>query len=221
MLAIATVASLFVPAGGDLDKRAHRGEWRLLIRNRAYLRVLALTFMLYLFTQGAMVLFPILVREQGGGIEAISRMWLIMISLEVPLVLFLGAAVHRFGPRGVIAIGVAASALRWGVSGFATDLRLVYLAQLMHGVTVFGVILGVPVFIDRIVPARLRATAQGGLAMIGISLGSILSNLTAGWLIEAVGPMAPARIAGIASVALLLALPLLLPPAPPVSLDDA
>jgi hypothetical protein len=57
--------------------------------------------------------------------------------------------------------------------------------------------------------------------MIGISLGSILSNLTAGWLIEAVGPMAPARIAGIASVALLLALPLLLPPAPPVSLDDA
>jgi PPP family 3-phenylpropionic acid transporter len=212
MLCVASLASLRVPEQGNVSARADRGEWRLLLRNGPYLRVLALAFLTYLFTQGAMVLFPILVRAQGGGIEAISQMWLIMLSLEIPLVFFLGAAVHRFGPRGVIAIGLAASALRWGVSGFVTDLRLVYLAQALHGVTVFGLILGVPVLIDRIVPDRLRATAQGGLAMIGISLGSILSNLTAGWLIDAVGPMAPARVAGAASLLLLFLMPKLLPP---------
>jgi hypothetical protein len=45
--------------------------------------------------------------------------------------------------------------------------------------------------------------------MIGISLGSLLSNISAGFLVEWVGPRAPAQVAGIASLVLALALPLL------------
>jgi MFS family permease len=112
----------------------------------------------------------------------------------------------------VIAIGTLAAAVRWTTSGFAEDLRLVHLAQVLHGVTVWGIILGVPFYVDRVVPERLRATAQGMLAMVGISLGSILSNLTAGWLTEAFGPTVPARLAGVASLVLLAALPWVIPP---------
>lgn len=210
-VALAAVASLFVPTRGVIAVRATRGDWRALIGNRPFRRVLLFTFLTYFFTQGAMVLFPILVRAQGGGIEAISRMWLTMLLLEVPLVFLFGAGVARIGPRGVIAIGTAAAAVRWATSGFVDDLRLVQLAQILHGVTVWGIILGVPFYVDRVVPEHLRATAQGLLAMIGISLGSILSNLAAGWLMEMHGATTPARVAGMASAALLVGLPWLIP----------
>jgi len=210
-LLVASVASFALPSSGSVALRAQRGEWRLLLKNRSYLRVLALAFLVYLFIQGPMVLFPILVRSRGGGIDAISHMWLIMLVLEVPLVLYFGAGVSRVGARGVIAIGVAAAALRWTLSGFVDDLRWVYLAQALHGVTVWGVILGVPVYIDAIVPARLRSTAQGLLAMVGVALGSMFSNLGSGWLSEFIGPRAPAQIGGLACLALFFSLPWILP----------
>lgn len=210
-LLLAALASLLLPARGAASLRARRGEWRHLLGNGPFLRVLIFSFLAYLGIQGPMVLFPILVRAQGGGLEAISQMWLIMLALEVPLVFYLGAGVRRIGPRGVIAIGIVAAALRWSVSGFVDDLRWVYVAQALHGVTVFGVVLGAPVYVDAVVPARLRSTGQGLLGMIGVSLGSILSNLCAGWLVENVGPRAPARIAGVFATGLALALPWLLP----------
>jgi PPP family 3-phenylpropionic acid transporter len=216
-LGLAALCSLLLPSKGIVSLRANRGEWRQLLHSGPFVRVLLFTFLAYLSIQGPMVLFPILVRAQGGGLDAISQMWLIMLALEVPLVFYLGAGVRRVGPRGVIAIGIVAAALRWSVSGFADDLRWVYLAQALHGVTVFGVVLGAPVYVDAVVPARLRSTGQGLLAMVGISLGSIVSNLSAGWLTELVGPRAPARVAGVLAALLALALPWLLPAVRPAS----
>ncbi len=212
LLVLAAGASLSLPRRGAVSLRSARGEWRSLLRNRLFVRLLVYAFLAYLSMQGPIVLFPILVRAQGGGLDAVSQMWLIMLVLEVPLVFYFGAGVARMGPRGVIAIGMAAGAIRWGVSGFAEDLRWVYLAQALHGVTVWGIILGAPVYVDAVVPARLRSTAQGLLAMVGVSLGSILSNVGAGWLTDAVGPRAPAQVAGIMGLALTLALPWMLPP---------
>jgi len=210
-LLAAAVATFVLPSGGSVALRAQRGEWRLLLANRPYMRVLALAFFVYLFIQGPMVLFPMLVRARGGGIDAISHMWLIMLVLEVPLVLYFGAGVARVGARGVIAIGIGAAAVRWTLSGFVEDLRWIYLIQALHGVTVWGVILGVPVYMDSIVPARLRSTAQGLLAMIGVALGSMLSNLASGWLSDAIGPKAPAQIGGLACLLVFFSLPWTLP----------
>jgi PPP family 3-phenylpropionic acid transporter len=215
LLALACLASLALPRRGAVSLRAAQGEWRTLLANGPFVRLLVYAFLVYLSMQGPMVLFPILVRAQGGGLDAVSQMWLIMLVLEVPLVFYFGASVARMGPRGVIAIGVAAGAIRWGVSGFAEDLRWVYLVQILHGVTVWGVILGGPVYVDAVVPARLRSTAQGLLAMVGVSLGSIISNVGAGWLTDAVGPRAPAQVAGVMSLILALLLPWMLPPAHP------
>jgi len=213
LLVLACLASLALPRRGAVSLRSAGGEWRTLLANGPFVRLLVYAFFAYLSMQGPMVLFPILVRAQGGGLDAVSQMWLIMLVLEVPLVFYFGASVSRLGPRGVIAVGMLAGAIRWGVSGFAEDLRWVYLVQILHGVTVWGVILGGPVYVDAVVPARLRSTAQGLLAMVGVSLGSILSNVGAGWLTDVVGPRAPAQVAGIMCLILTLGLPWILPPA--------
>ena len=210
LVAAAGLVALGFSRSDPAAARAARGDWRELLHNAAYMRFLLFLLLAYMCLQGPMALFPILVRSQGGGIEAISRMWLLMLLLEVPLVLFLGAGVARIGPRAVIAIGIAAGGVRWLVSGFVDDLGWVTAVQVLHGVTVWGVVLGAPIYADQIVPERLRSTAQGVLAMVGPSLGGILSNLGTGWLIDVLGPTAPYRLSGISALVLTLLIPWLL-----------
>ncbi len=210
-LAMATLVSLILRSPASTSPRAHRGQWRQLFRDPAFIRVLAFTFLAFLFMQGPTILFPILVRDQGGGIEALSHMWILMLLLEVPLVYHFGATLEMFGVRGVIQIGMLAAAIRWGISGLTQDLGWIYAVQILHGVSVWGVVLGAPLYVNQVVPPELRSTGQGLLAMLGVSLGSMLSNLTAGWLIDAYGAQAPAQFGGLGALLLTLALPRLLP----------
>jgi len=190
---------------------AERGEWRVLLRDKTFLRALALTFLAFLSMQGPLHMFPLLVRARGGGLEAISEMWLWMLLLEVPLVFFFGRSVARWGPRNLVAVGLAANALRWLVSGYATDIYWVTSVQVLHGVVVWGVMLALPVYVDAFVPERLRATGQGLLAMVGASFAGIASNAMSGWLLDAYGSTAPARMGGWLALLCACAVPLLLP----------
>ncbi len=210
VIATGGLLALRLPRAGAVELRSRPGAWRVLLRSPVYRRMLLFAFLCYLSLQGPMYMLPILVREHGGGVEAVSRMWIWMLALEVPLVAFFGRTVSGFGVRGVIAIGMAAAALRWLVSGYSDGLFWLTAAQLMHGVTVWGVMLGLPLYIDSIVPEQLRSTAQGLMVMLGFSLGSIASNLVAGWLLDVLGPAGPARVGGWMALVAALALPLLL-----------
>lgn len=209
-LLIAAGLAMALPRHSDSGARAISGDWRLLFRGSAFARLLLLTLLAYFLLQGPTVLFPLLIRAHGGGLEVISQMWLLMIMLEIPLVFWVGTTMDRIGPRGVIAIGLLSAIVRWGVSGFSDNLTWVYAAQILHGVTVWGIVIGIPLYADRIMPERLRSTGQSLLAMVGISLGSILSNLTTGALTEYLGPKAPAQLTSVALIVLLVLLPLLL-----------
>jgi len=66
LLALAALASLALPRRGAVSLRAARGEWRSLLGSRPFVRLLVYAFLAYLSMQGPMVLFPILVRAQGG-----------------------------------------------------------------------------------------------------------------------------------------------------------
>lgn len=211
-VALGAVVALALPRTGAASARAERREWRILLRHGPFVRVLVLAFGLFLVLQGPMVIFPIFVRAHGGTVASVSDMWLLMLALEIPLVFFTGAAVTRIGPRGLIAVGALAGGLRWSVCGWSGDLRAIVPVQILHGVVVWGIVIGAPLYVEAVVPERLRSTAQGLLAMLGVSLGGILSNLGTGWLLEHVGPDAPYRVGGLGALALLALLPLVLPP---------
>ena len=209
----AAIVSLVIPSEGAISVRAAKGDWRLLLRHPPFVRLLLFTFGGYLFLQGPMALFPIFVRSLGGGIEVVSRMWVFMLLLEIPLIALSGTGLGRVGPRGLIMIGISAGALRWLVCGLSSNLSLIYAVQVLHGVTVMGLVIGAPLYVDAVVPAQLRSTGQGLLAMVGISLGGILSNVTVGWLFENAGGSAPALFAGVGAGALAISLPWALPEA--------
>jgi PPP family 3-phenylpropionic acid transporter len=200
--ACGAACALLLPRDGEVALRAARGDWRLLLRHGPYLRVLGFGLLAYLCVQGPQVFFPVFVRSLGGDIDTVSRMWIPMLALEIPLIALSGAALERIGARGLLAIGTLAGGLRWAVCGFAPDLAWVWPAQLLHGVVVAGLVIGGPLYVELVVPQRLRSTGQGLFVMLGFGIGGIASNLATGWLIERSGAGLPYAVGGIGALAL-------------------
>jgi MFS family permease len=140
-------------------------------------------------------------------------MWVLMLIPEIPLIALSGASLRRLGARGLLALGVIAGGLRWTVCGLAPGSDLSIYVQLLHGVVVAGLVIGAPLYVDAAVPERLRSTGQGALAMVGLSLGGITSNLATGWLLEHYGADAPYIAVGVGALLLGCLVPLWLPPA--------
>jgi PPP family 3-phenylpropionic acid transporter len=212
LVALGGLLALALPRGGEMALRAPKGDWRRLQRHRPFVRVLGFTLVAYFFLQGPMSIFPIYVRSLGGTLDSVSNMWILMLSLEIPLVAFAGASLARVGPRGLLAIGTLAGGVRWTACGLTPDLATVYPFQILHGVVVAGLVIGGPLYVEAVVPERLRSTGQGVLAMVGVSLGAVTSHLGSGYLLEHAGPRAPYLVGGIGGLLLAALVPLWLPP---------
>jgi PPP family 3-phenylpropionic acid transporter len=158
-----------------------------------------------------MQIFPIFVRAHGGDLATIGRMWVVMLLLEIPLIALSGTALRRLGARGLLAVGVLAGGLRWTTCALTDHLGVIYAAQLLHGVVVAGLLLGGPLYLERVAPEPLRSTAQGLLAMVGVGIGGIISNMASGWLLERGGSDIPFLIGGIGGLVLGAAAGLILP----------
>jgi PPP family 3-phenylpropionic acid transporter len=156
-------------------------------------------------------MFAIFVRAHGGDLGTIGRMWVVMLLLEIPLVALSGAGLARLGARGLLALGVVAGGVRWTACALSDDLGVIYAAQLLHGVVVAGLLLGGPLYVEGVVPERLRSTAQGLLAMVGVGVGGIVSNAASGWLLERGGADAPFLVGGLGAIALGAAVGAILP----------
>lgn len=182
-----TAAGFFLPRTGVVALHASRGDWRELLRNPPYLRLLLFSLVANLLLYGPMWLFPIYVRARGGDVATIRGMWIVMLVFEIPLVLATGSGLKRFGSRGLLAAGVLAGGLRWLLCAGITDVYWLYPVQALHGLTVVGLILGSPLYLDDVAPEKLRSTAQGILSMVSVGIAGILSNIGAGWLIQHAG----------------------------------
>lgn len=211
LAAIAAFAALFIPNRGAVALRASRGEWRVLLRNGRFLRVLAICTLAFLCINGPMELFPIFVRARGGDLDTVRGMWLFMLIPEVFLALGLGALSHRFGARTLVAVGLAAGAARWLLTAAAPSLGALQWVQSLHAVVVLGLNMGAPLYVDAIVPPQLRSTAQSLLGTIAVGIGGVGSSLLAGWLLDHGGPSAPYWAGGTGAFVLLLVLPRWLP----------
>jgi PPP family 3-phenylpropionic acid transporter len=215
---IAALIARRLPHERTTAARAARGDWRVLLRHVPLLRLLLFTFVAFLCLQGPITLFPVYVRSLGGDMDTIGRMWVMMILLEIPLVACSGASLTRIGARGLLAAGALAGGLRWAVCGLTDHLPAIYAAQLLHGVVVAGLMVGGPLYLEAVVPQRLRSTGQTLVSTAGVCVAGILSNVVSGWLMEVVGVRAPYLIGGIGAFALGCLVPWILPA--PVRVED-
>jgi PPP family 3-phenylpropionic acid transporter len=198
----AALIAFLLPRDGALALRAARGDWRELMVHRAFLRFLAFALIAHFLMHGPMWLFPLFVRSRGGDIGTIRNMWILMLLVEIPLVLLTGSGLKRLGARGLLGVGVLAGGVRWLLSAMVTDTTLLFAVQALHGVTVVGLNLGSPLYLDVVAPEKLRSTAQGILSMVGAGIAGIASNVWAGWLVDRSGIDLLYLICGVGALAL-------------------
>ena len=191
-----------LPKKGAVGLRAERGDWRELLHNRPFVRFLCFSLLAHFLMHGPMWLFPIFIRARGGDLSTIRNMWILMLIVEIPLVLSTGSGLKRLGARGMLTAGVTVGGLRWILSALIDDSNLLFAVQALHGVMVVGLNLGSPLYLDVVAPEKLRSTAQGILSMVGSGLAGILSNLTAGWLVDHSGVNLLYLLCGIGSLIL-------------------
>lgn len=207
----AAVVAFYLPEGGELTLRAVPGDVRRLLAHPPVVRLLVLVFAAHLFMQGTINLFPLYVTDRGGDASTVGRMWIFMLLLEIPLIGFSGRTLKKIGARGLLTAGLAAEALRWTTCALTHDFRIIAAVQVMHGVSVAGVLLGAPLYLEQVAPERLRSTGQAFVATVSFGAGAILSNAGCGWLLEHLGPSAPYAVAGTGTLVLALLVHRVLP----------
>jgi PPP family 3-phenylpropionic acid transporter len=202
LVALSAAVALFLPQQGAVGMRAERGDWHELLGNRAFLRFLGFSLVAHFLMHGPMWLLPIFIRSRGGDLSTIRNMWILMLVVEIPLVFLTGSGLKRLGARGLLTVGVTVGGLRWLLSAVIADPLIFFAVQALHGVVVVGLNLGSPLYLDVVAPEKLRSTAQAILSMVGSGLAGILSNLTAGWLVDHGGTDLLYLLCGAGSLAL-------------------
>jgi PPP family 3-phenylpropionic acid transporter len=210
---VAACVAMLLPKKGAVALRAARGDWRELLRNRAFVRFLLFALMAHFLMHGPMWLFPLFVRSRGGDMDTIRGMWILMLIVEIPLVIATGSGLKRIGARGLLAVGVLVGGLRWLLCALLANPHLLFAVQALHGVTVVGLMLGSPLYLDAVAPEKLRSTAQGVFSMVSAGIAGIVSNIAAGWLVDRGGIDLLYLISGIGSLALGALAPWILPAA--------
>jgi PPP family 3-phenylpropionic acid transporter len=139
----------------------------------------------------------------------VGVLWAVGVVAEIVLFAYAARVARHVGPVQLIAVGGAAAALRWTLTSFDPPLPLLFVLQLLHGLTFGATYLGAMNFMGRAFPPQLAATAQGIYASFsaGIAMGS--AYLAAGPLYRTFGASAYLSMAALSLVALALTLALL------------
>jgi len=125
--------------------------------------------------------------EDGLGVAGVSGIWALGSLAEVPMILFSGWIISRFGVRAVLTVAVAAVSVRLALYGLFPTLAVVVPAQLLHAFT-FGALHTASV---AYVNAKIDASRRGlGMALynaLSIGLASFVASSAGGYLLEAAG----------------------------------
>ncbi|HEX9241143.1 MAG TPA: MFS transporter [Anaeromyxobacter sp.] len=125
--------------------------------------------------------FGVLVRDLRLPDDVTSAGMAVGVLAEIGVLLAFPRLERRFSLRALLAVSMAASAVRWGLTARATDAAVVAGLQALHGLT-FGLFWGSAVrALGDLVPPRLRATGQavfGGIVFGGANAaGYALSGI--------------------------------------------
>lgn len=117
-----------------------------------------------------------------GMVNAAGKMSLGQVS-EVVFMLVLPYCLARFPFRWIIAVGLAAWGVRYVLFAYGDmddGLWMLYVGILLHGIAFNFAFLAAQIYVDKIVPTAMRATAHGLIAQITLGIGALVGAFAAG-----------------------------------------
>lgn len=182
------------------------GKWRDVFADRKLMRAMGGASVI-MGSHGVLTSFgAIQWNAQGISTGMIGTLQAVAVSAEILAFWFGSKLLGRRDPSLLICIAAAAAMLRWLIMAGNPGLGVLFAAQLLHGVTSTGAILGTMLVIAARVPVQTSAAAQGLNAVL---LGLALAIVTAGsGLLWSYGiSFAYLAMAALAAVAVIIAWP--------------
>jgi nucleoside transporter len=100
----------------------------------------------------------------------------------VSLAIFLPISLRYLGMRKTLVLGVLAWPLRYFVFSLGQPLWLVVLSLAFHGIGYAFVFVTSQIYVDRVAPKDIRASAQSLLTLVTLGAGNYLGTRFCGWL---------------------------------------
>jgi nucleoside transporter len=100
----------------------------------------------------------------------------------ISLAVFLPLSLRYFGMRTTLVIGVLAWPLRYFVFSLGQPLWLVITSLTFHGIGFAFVFVTSQIFVDRVAPKDIRASAQSLLTLVTLGFGNWIGTWFCGWL---------------------------------------
>lgn len=159
------------------DEAAVPGHWRDVIGDRPLMRAL-IASALIMGSHGVIMNFgAIQWAARGISTGMIGTLQAVAVSVEIVAFWFGAKFLGDRDPSALVFAASGIAVLRWCIMAFDPSLAVLFAAQLLHGITSTGAILGTMLVIARRVPVQLSATAQGlNAVLLGIALAAVTSG---------------------------------------------
>ena len=145
-------------------------------------------------------------RSLGLSSAWIGSLWAISIAVEMLLFAGSAALIRKFGVWNLVALGAAASVVRWTAMAFNPSLPWLVLLQLLHAVTYAGTHIGAMHFIRDNVPEAQAGMAQAINVTLTTGLMMGLAQVLAGQTYDRYGGLSYLGMAAVAGFGLSIAL---------------
>lgn len=153
------------------------GKWRDVTSDRKLMRAL-IAAALIMGSHGVLTSFgAIQWSARGISTGMIGTLQAVAVSAEILAFWFGAKFLGERDPNLLICIAAAVAAIRWIIMASDPGLAVTFAAQVLHGITSTGAILGIMLVIAQRVPVQSSAAAQGLNAVL---LGVALAVATAG-----------------------------------------
>ena len=98
------------------------------------------------------------------------------------LIFVLSWALKRYGMRKTLAIGVIAWPIRYVIFAIGTPTWLVIASLSLHGFCYVFFFVAAFIYVDKVAPPDIRASAQSLIAIVTLGIGSFIGANFAGWV---------------------------------------
>jgi PPP family 3-phenylpropionic acid transporter len=192
MIATAGVALGLVPMGSDGAPAGPAPRSRILLRNPAFLAVIAVASLLQ--ASHAVYYGFSTIDWKAAGLDGltIGALWALGVVAEIVLFAFSGRL--PLGSAQMLALGAAGAVIRWSAMACSPPAWALPFLQVLHGLSYGATHLGTIGLLARLAPHQLGATAQGYYAtLFGVVMAGIMS--LSGVLYQSYGALAYAAMA--------------------------
>lgn len=122
---------------------------------------------------------------ESVGVKSVAAVMTIGQGSEIVFLLMLPLALKKFGMKGVLVVGMAAWAVRYGLFAIGAPYLLVLAGIALHGVCFDFFLAAGFIYTDNSAPSDIRGSAQALFSFLTYGVGMWIGNLVSGKVVDA------------------------------------